>query len=103
MFVREHETGNLEHYDIFFEMDGGNSNLLTYELAKEDWEKIQKGERVYCKRKKDHRKIYLDFEGEISGNRGIVKIVWKGFYDEKKNPESGKIRINLDKLTLVIN
>jgi hypothetical protein len=32
----------------------------------------------------DHRLIYLDYEGEISGNRGYVKIFDNGKYIVKK-------------------
>lgn len=36
----------------------------------------------------DHRTLYLDFEGEISGNRGTVKQVHSGQYSIVSNTRS---------------
>lgn len=33
----------------------------------------------------DHRRIYLDYEGEVSGNRGTVTRVHHGRYQESPN------------------
>jgi hypothetical protein len=35
----------------------------------------------------DHRLIYLDYEGEISNNRGVVKIWDRGTYEFKYSDE----------------
>lgn len=76
--------------------------LLTYEFQRGDWEVLKNGEEVTCTKKPNHRNIYLDYEGELSRNRGKVAIVWKGFYDEKKYTLSEKIRISLENLTLIV-
>lgn len=63
--------------DFFFEEE---FYLITYEAHPLHLNSFINGERVFGVRKKDHRKEYLDFQGEISGNRGIVKIIWTGQY-----------------------
>ncbi|MEP3478029.1 MAG: hypothetical protein ABJZ55_02165 [Fuerstiella sp.] len=38
----------------------------------------------------DHRRVYLDYEGEISGNRGSVKRIACGWYQEVSNLTEGE-------------
>ena len=64
------------HLDVFFESE--NVLLETYEASLELMPGFLKGEEIVCHKKKDHRTLYLDFEGELSQNRGFIKIVWKG-------------------------
>lgn len=42
----------------------------------------------------DHRLVYLDYEGEISGNRGAVVRWDRGVFTWEEN-EEGHIRVNL--------
>ncbi len=67
------------HFDLMFEEE---NVLKTYQLK--DIQKLINGEKILGKNIQDHRIIYLDYEGEISGNRGYVKIFDKGFYITNK-------------------
>ncbi len=99
--ISQHKNKDCVHFDIFLET-GEGSDLTTYEISEESWKGLLKGDQVVCFAKKNHRNIYLDFEGTITGNRGELKIVWKGSYDEKNFTKKEKIRINLENLTLLI-
>ena len=79
-----HTRTEKEHIDIFFETSSeDDKNLATYQAEIQDIDRLLEGEPVKINRKADHRRIYLDFEGDISGNRGEIKILWQGFYPEK--------------------
>ena len=67
------ESRNLGvHYDFMLE---SGDILKTWRIPQSPDHYPQKIEQI-----QDHRKIYLDYEGEISGNRGFVKIWDKGDY-----------------------
>jgi hypothetical protein len=57
--------GESVHFDIFFEMDE-----LLFSLKTEQ----PPGDDFYASRQFDHRKKYLDYEGNLSGDRGAVKL-----------------------------
>lgn len=63
------------HFDIMFEKDGV---LKTYQIS--NIEDLLNFQSVDAKNIQDHRIIYLDYEGEISNNRGYVKIFDTGEY-----------------------
>lgn len=63
------------HYDLMFE-DG--DVLKTYQI--ENIDDLLNLQEVQGRNIQDHRLIYLDYEGEISHNRGFVKIFDKGEY-----------------------
>jgi hypothetical protein len=75
-YVVLHHTGSGDgdHYDFMLEIPG-NERLLTWRVptAPQKW-----GGDVGAIRIADHRKAYLTYEGEISGNRGSVKRVDEG-------------------------
>jgi DNA polymerase Ligase (LigD) len=48
----------------------------------------------------DHRRIYLEFEGDVSGNRGTVRRVAEGSYTAEVW-EEGRVRIRLHGSQLV--
>jgi len=87
------------HLDIFFE--NSSDYLATYEVSTPE-SILRFSEILNCKKKHDHRKIYLDYEGEISNNRGSIKIVWRGFYRNKKSIGQNKISIFILDETLFI-
>ena len=87
------------HLDIFFE--NSTELLTTYEVSTPE-DILIFGEILICNKKPDHRKIYLDYEGEISNNRGSIEIVWKGFYRNKKSIGQNKISIFILDETLFI-
>lgn len=63
------------HYDLFLKED---AHLITYGLD------TICGAKARARRKKNHRKLYLDYEGAIKG-KGFVSIVLSGSYTRKKN------------------
>ena len=63
------------HYDLMLEHE---DVLKTWRLPKSPEQTPQTAEHIG-----DHRKMYLDYEGEISGNRGFVKIWDKGEYSAR--------------------
>lgn len=75
-----------EHLDIFFETP---THLETYETSCEKFAQLLDQKKIFCSKKKPHRKLYLDYEGEVSENRGFLKILWKGYLlnDEGIFPE----------------
>jgi hypothetical protein len=56
------------HYDLMFDLDGHNP-LITFRLPR--WP-IEAGDA--CGRLKDHRRVYLTFEGEIPGNGRVDRV-----------------------------
>jgi len=80
-FTISHHTGSKEgdHYDLMLEH---GDTLKTWRLANTAFLVSQVARQV-----KDHRKTYLEYEGEISGDRGRVKITDTGTYsvDEWKD------------------
>jgi len=80
-FTISHHTGSKDgdHYDLMLEHGDG---LRTWRLVNTAFQAFQVARQI-----KEHRKTYLDFEGEISGERGRVKIWDTGTYtiDEWKD------------------
>jgi hypothetical protein len=73
-FTISHHTGSKDgdHYDLMLEHGEG---LRTWRLVNTAFQVFQVARQI-----KDHRKSYLDFEGEVSGDRGRVKIWDTGTY-----------------------
>lgn len=61
------------HFDFMLETSSAGS-LVTFALAA----MIEKGRRLPAFRLKNHRRIYLDYEGPISGDRGHVQQAMQG-------------------------
>lgn len=64
----EHLTGQESHFDLM--IDAGVT-LATWQFVRPPDETPREGQR--CRRLPDHRRIYLDYEGPISGDRGTVR------------------------------
>lgn len=43
----------------------------------------------------DHRRIYLEYEGKVSGNRGTVKQIFNGKYSETTTLNDGQRRFTI--------
>lgn len=73
-FTISHHTGAKEgdHYDLFLEQPDA---LKSWRLDSPSFQTPQSARQT-----KDHRGSYLDFEGEVQGGRGIVKIWDTGTY-----------------------
>lgn len=77
-----------EHLDIFLETE---THLETYETSSEKMDELLL-KKILCSKKNPHRKLYLDYEGYLSQDRGFVKILWKGFYITKMNVFQMKLK-----------
>ena len=73
-YTISHHTGAKEgdHYDLMLEQE---SALKTFRFRIPSFMNLQSIQAI-----KDHRKQYLDYEGEISGGRGRVRIWDTGIY-----------------------
>ncbi|HMV43092.1 MAG TPA: hypothetical protein PK079_09855 [Leptospiraceae bacterium] len=76
--ISEHRLEKEKHLDIFFETE---PHLETYEAEVDQFSLLLSQKKIFCRKKQAHRKIYLEYEGEVSANRGNIKILWKGFYE----------------------
>ncbi|MCX7998775.1 MAG: hypothetical protein N3A69_07460 [Leptospiraceae bacterium] len=77
-----HELSNSKHYDLFLEKE---ESLITLEISFQEQEIIFSGKPLPFVLKPNHRKIYLDYEGELSQNRGRVQIIWQGFWTPEED------------------
>ena len=76
MFVLlEHQSDSGVHWDLMIELPGG-TKLATWRLAENPitW----KGAAITAEPLGDHRRVYLDHEGEIGRGRGSVKRMDRG-------------------------
>jgi len=78
--ILHHQSPTDDHWDVMLETD---TVLLTWSIPPQ-----LPGTSFACSatRLPDHRKHYLDYEGEISGNRGTVARIDAGTY-EQLSPE----------------
>src|SRR5262245_49367036 len=81
------------HFDFMLEHEGA---LWTWAL-----EKIPaSGEAIVAQRLPDHRLAYLEFEGEIEGNRGRVTRIDSGEYEPLEAKTTNvQIRLQGQRLT----
>lgn len=79
------------HYDLMLEVDGV---LKTWKLFAPLHEGEQPAEASF-----DHRLIYLDYEGTVSGDRGEVTRVEAGVYRGEVAP--ARVEVELDGQTLI--
>jgi hypothetical protein len=84
-----HHTGIDEpHYDFLVEISHG-SDLAAWRLP--EWPVDGETEAI---RLKDHRRLYLSYEGSLSGDRGTIRRVADG--------ECGVSEVAVDSLTVQI-
>jgi hypothetical protein len=82
-FVVLHHTGwpqHADHYDLMLQFQSGRSDddLILKTFATES-DQFPSGDPANnMARLSDHRRAYLSFEGEVSGNRGNVERVDEG-------------------------
>lgn len=72
--ILEHTVNGAAHFDLMLEVEG-QEKLRTYQLAK--WP-LEVSASCAVERLDDHRRLYLEFEGEIAGGRGVVRRVLSG-------------------------
>ena len=73
--IQQHTHSDQMHWDFMLEQ---NDSLATWQIPTppDQWHQ----QDIECTRIFDHRMKYLTFEGELSENRGSVKIVAQGDY-----------------------
>lgn len=74
------------HFDLLFDLDS-ESDLLAFRLAAMP----VVGEGVSLKRLPAHRRIYLDYEGPVNGNRGSVTRVDTGSFQILRHCEDSLV------------
>ncbi len=89
------------HIDIFFDVHG-EEKLQTYTTQAKNWEFLREGGIITCVKKEDHRKIYLTYEGEISNNRGNLKILWQGKYSNQNQFFKKFIKLKFENKSVLI-
>lgn len=92
--------GRTDHFDLMLE---SHRKLLTWELPQTlGAAKVLSGKRIA-----DHRMEYLEFEGDISGQRGSVSRIASGSLDwilrsdnlfecQLKGELNGRLRLDLE-------
>lgn len=58
-----------DHWDLMVQ---AGEALATWQLP-QDPRNLLTGQSLACRRLGDHRQVYLDYQGEVSGGRGRVK------------------------------
>ena len=88
--VMLHHTGvEQPHYDVMFETEPG-SLLTTFRFSELPSLRATEVEKL-----PDHRRLYLDYEGPVSNNRGQVRrVAWCSCWVNVNEPE--RISLTLD-------
>lgn len=74
-----HDTPDGGHHFDWMLEGGPDGTLITFRTAERVDEHVNTGEGEFeCEALADHRAVYLDYEGEISGGRGSVRRVAQG-------------------------
>ena len=79
--VLRHEAVAHPHFDLMIEAHPGG-NLMTWRLPNWPAADARTAEPL-----QDHRRNYLEYEGEISGGRGRVTRVEAGFCEAHQNAD----------------
>ncbi len=74
--ISKHDWNLDSHLDIFIDQE---EYLETYSCDSKLFDLFVLGEILIVTKKNPHRKIYLDYTGKISGDRGKIEVMWKGF------------------------
>ena len=69
--ILEHRWNGV-HFDFMVENMGPDNLLRTWAIDVEAFPKFVPGFILRARALPDHRRAYLDFEGEVSGGRGVV-------------------------------
>ncbi len=95
-FVILHHTGyGREHWDLMIEQDDSLATWKLYHhpasLPNKDLELFRIG---------DHRKMYLDYEGPLTGERGEVACFRRGEAEVlEKNSQRWRVRLTSEQLS----
>lgn len=84
--VLHHESPSGDHWDLLFESGDALETWSVPPRSSPVPGEFLESFRCPATRQPDHRSIYLDYEGPVSGNRGFVRRVDTGTY-EKPAPD----------------
>lgn len=82
--ILEHDHPFL-HWDLLFERGEGLKTWRLHDPPEESG--TEKGETIAAEALPDHRPVYLDYEGPVSGNRGTVKRWTAGEYTLRRETD----------------
>jgi len=99
--ILHHQSPTGNHWDVMLETD---SALTTWSILPQSLTRFPFA--CSATRLPDHRKHYLDYEGEVSGNRGTVSRLDAGTYEQLSPGAfilygtnfSGKLTVEGDKM-----
>ena len=77
-FVVHHHTsrpGEADHYDLMIDEGGA---LATWRISQEGMARLLAGDTAGATKIADHRREYLSYEGPVSCDRGMVRIMDSG-------------------------
>jgi len=86
--ILEHTTAEGTHWDFMLEQEG---KLRTWSLAAEPCPGVE----IPARELPPHRLIYLEYEGEISGGRGVVKRWDSGRFYELLLSQRDRVQVQL--------
>lgn len=90
--VLRHDTPDGSfHFDWLFAVDEPPAMKLVCLRLESTPQGAEVGRRIRADRLADHRTLYLNYEGPISGNRGSVTRVATGRYEG--DVEVGRVRV----------
>ncbi len=92
--ILHHRLDDGEHWDLMLEQ---GDVLLTWQLLRLPID--PSNYPVPARRIGDHRRAYLDYEGPLTGNRGVVRRVDSGSLDSIEDTAQG-LRIVLSGMRL---
>lgn len=95
-FAVLHHTGIDEpHFDLLFETEAGSS-LVTYRLTV--W---PVDSQISATKLRDHRRLYLTYQGDVPGERGRVDRVDEGEVFVEKTTNAGWTLVRTDGRRLI--
>ena len=78
-----HTQDRGDHFDLM--IDGGDG-LTTWKMAEPPENALSR--ELQCRRIADHRRAYLDYEGPVSGDRGVVRQHDAGWCEVRRRGEN---------------
>lgn len=93
--ILEHDWPML-HWDMLIDLDACQARVATWSINQLPTDFAYSGWAIKLT---DHRRIYLNYEGPISGNRGKVERIYSGSFqlmNEEQSEPSREIKLNIN-------
>lgn len=91
-YFRQQDSRN--HLELFLDLDG-KSDLETWRNFPSVRHERQLGTAARFVSAPDHRRVYLDFSGPVSGGRGKLRILRRGKFVDRRTRRGDAIRVTL--------